>query len=162
MNLTRTGQRRQKFAGSKVENQLVVGDRKILIMRSVQPGTGCNCGAESGLLAHLALHDGINRIERLCVRREKCVERDRFLRGDVVVEALIEGRRARATEIFKYLQYDTSSAARRLSGVIVLGCHFYLVRHLAGSRSLRRRLRDVDGAVSILTVEEEDRLVGLV
>ncbi len=131
-------------------------------MRRVQTGTGRNCGTQSGLLSHLALHDGINRIERLRIRREKRVEGDRFLPGNVVIEALVEGGRTRTTEIFEDLEYDASSAAGGLSGVVLLGGDFHLVRHIARSGSLRRGLCDVDETVSILTEEIDQCLIGIV
>src|SRR5271170_4858192 len=116
VNLAGAGQRRQEFTRREVEDQLVVGDGEVLVVRRVEAGTGQDRGAEPSLAPHFALHDRKDRVKRFAVRGEKRVEGDRLLRCKVVVEALVEGGRARTTEILEDLEHRASGTAGWLAG----------------------------------------------
>src|SRR5271165_5353662 len=80
MDLSGTGdRRRQQLSRRKVENQLVVSDAEVLVMRRVEAGPGQDRRAETGLTSHLPLHDRKDRVQWFAVRRKKRVEGDRLV-----------------------------------------------------------------------------------
>ena len=75
-----------RLALAEVEDDRVVGDREVLVVRRVHSVAGGDDAGESGLALEFALHDREDRLQRFGARGEQRVERHRLALAQVVGE----------------------------------------------------------------------------
>src|SRR6202044_1054798 len=121
LRLAGAGERGQHLPRSEVEDQLVIGDGEVLIVRRVAARRGQYRGTQGVLAFQVALDQREDRVQGRGARGEEIVESDRLLGAEVVVERLVPGRRVRSADILEELEHHAAGVVRWLTGTGLLG-----------------------------------------